>query len=66
MRLRNQPQGVLAPQWCPIGALLEIAWSFRITAIPTYFFVNSDLTVGKITEGFPGDDAVLSSAQALY
>ena len=37
-----------------------------ITAIPTYFFINSDLTVGKITEGFPGDNAVLSSAQALY
>ena len=37
-----------------------------ITAVPTYYFINSDLTVGSITEGFGGDASVMAAAQALY
>jgi len=35
-------------------------------SIPTYYFINSDLTIAKKTEGWPGDAAVKSSALALY
>ncbi|HHH31762.1 MAG TPA: redoxin domain-containing protein [Polyangiaceae bacterium] len=39
-----------------------------IISIPTYYFINSDLTVGKVIEGYPtaGDSVLLSSAYALY
>jgi hypothetical protein len=36
------------------------------TAVPTYFFINSDLTVSQRVEGFPGDETIVYSHGFLY
>jgi thiol-disulfide isomerase/thioredoxin len=37
-----------------------------LPAVPTYFMINSDLTVGDKIEGYPGDSTLLYGMTSLY